>query len=91
MIEQTRLLTSLQLASPVPWPLWVVVVSWAVFLFCGFGALSQLNGTSIAALTLGAFAVASAVFLILGLNDPYSLLFHIPAAAMEHALGVLGR
>jgi hypothetical protein len=91
VIEQTRLLTSLQLASPVPWPLLVVVVSWAVFLFCGFGALSQLNATSIAALSLGAFAVASAVFLILGLNDPYSFLFHIPAAAMEHAIGILGR
>jgi len=71
-IEQTRLLMSVQAASPVPWPLLIIVVSWAVLLFCGFGALSQLNGTSVAALSFGAFAVASAIFLILGLNEPYA-------------------
>ena len=89
-IEQTRMLMSLQLASPVSWPLLVVVVSWAVLLFCGFGVLSKLNSTSIAALALGAFAVGSAIFLILEMNQPYTGLFHIPSAAVEQALSVLG-
>jgi hypothetical protein len=43
--------------------------------FCCFAAseaLSQLNGTSVAALSFGALAVASAIFLILGLNEPYA-------------------
>ncbi len=37
----------------------------------GFGVLSRLNSTNVAALGVGAFAVASAVFLILELNSPY--------------------
>ncbi len=51
-IEQTRLLISLQLASPISWPLVVIVVSWALILFCGFGLLSHVNATTLAALRL---------------------------------------
>jgi hypothetical protein len=90
-IEQTRMAMSLQLASPISWPLLNVVVSWALLLFCGFGVLSRLNSTSVAALGLGAFAVASAIFLILELNQPYSGPFHIPPAAVEQALAALGK
>jgi hypothetical protein len=48
--QQTRLLTSLELASPVLWPLFVIVVSWAMLFFCGFGVLSGRNGACAAAL-----------------------------------------
>jgi hypothetical protein len=41
--QQTRLLMSLQLASPISWPLIVIVVSWAMLLFFGFGVTSGLN------------------------------------------------
>ena len=58
-IEQTRLLISLQLASPVSWPLVVIVVSWALILFCGFGLLFRINATTLAALAFGAFAVGA--------------------------------
>ena len=88
--QQTRLLTSLQLASPFSWPLLVIVVSWAMLLFCGFGLLSGLNGTSAAALGFGSFAVASAIFLILELSHPYTGLFRIPAASMQQTLAALG-
>jgi hypothetical protein len=87
--QQTRLLTSLQLASPVSWPLLVIVVSWAILLFCGFGVLSGPNGTSAAALGFGAFAVASAIFLILELSQPYTGLFRIPSASMDETLAAL--
>ena len=87
--QQTRLLTSLQLASPVSWPLLLIVVSWAMLLFCGFGVLSGLNGTSFAALAFGSFAVASAIFLILELNQPYTGLFRIPAASMDQTIAAL--
>ncbi len=45
-IQQTRLLMSLQLASPISWPLLIVVASWSILLFCGFGILSRLNMTT---------------------------------------------
>ena len=88
-IQQTRLLMSLQLASPISWPLLVVVASWSILLFCGFGILSQLNATTLAALTFGSFAIASAIFLILELNEPFSGLFKIPSAAIEQTIEAL--
>jgi hypothetical protein len=91
IIEQTRLLVSLQLASPISWPLLFVVVSWAMLLFAGYGVLARLNATAVAAAFVGAFAVGSAVFLILELNAPFTGLFRIPAAAMEQTLSVLNR
>jgi hypothetical protein len=89
-IEQTRLLMSLQLASPVSWPLLTIVVSWAMLLFCGFGVLSRFNGTSVAALAFGSFAVASAVFLILELNEPFTGLLRIPGASVEQTIRAVG-
>jgi hypothetical protein len=90
IIEQTRLLMSLQLASPVPWPLLCVVVSWAMLLFCGFGVLSRLNSTSVVALLIGAFSVASAIFLILELNQPFNGMFRIPSASVEETISSIG-
>jgi ABC-type antimicrobial peptide transport system permease subunit len=85
-IEQTRLLVSLQLASSVSWPLVVIVVSWALILFCGYGLLSRLNATTLTALGLGAFAVGSALFLILELSQPFTGVFRIPSAAYDQML-----
>ncbi|WP_158818411.1 hypothetical protein [Methylocapsa sp. S129] len=90
IIEQTRLLMSLQLASPVSWPLLNIVVSWAMLLFCGFGVLSRFNPTSVVALAFGSFAVASAVFLILELNEPFTGLFRIPGASVEQTIRAVG-
>jgi hypothetical protein len=88
-LETTRFLMSLQLASPISWPLLGVVVSWAMLLFGGYGVLARLNGTAIVAAFIGAFAVGSAIFLILELNQPFTGLFRIPPAAMQQALTVL--
>ena len=91
IIVQTRLLMALQLASPISWPLLGVVVSWAMLLFAGYGVLARLNGTAVTAAFIGAFAVGSAVFLILELNQPFSGAFRIPAAPMQQALAVLNK
>jgi len=61
LIQNTRLLIALQSKSPVSWPLVTVVVLWSILLFCGFGLLSRINATTIAALGFGAFAVGSAL------------------------------
>ena len=87
IIEQTRLLMSLQLASPVSWPLLIIVVSWAMLLFCGFGVLSRLNSTNVVALAFGAFAVCSAVFLILERRRPTACR---PGASVEQTIRAVG-
>jgi hypothetical protein len=88
-MEQTRVLISLQLASPVSWPLVVIVVSWALILFCGFGVLSRINSTTIVALGFGAFAVGSALFLILELTQPFTGVFRVPSSAFDEMLASL--
>jgi hypothetical protein len=89
-IEQTRLQMSLQLAAnPVPYSLLIVVVMWSSLLFCGFGVLSRTNPTTLAALALGAFAVASAIYLILDLSQPYSGLFRVPTAGLVQTIEAL--
>jgi hypothetical protein len=89
LMEQTRILMSLQLASPIIWSLLTVVVIWASFLFCGFGVLSGTNHTTIAVLGLGAVAVATAIFLILDLSEPYTGVFRVPAAALAETIQVI--
>lgn len=88
-IEQTRLLISLQLASSVSWPLVVIVVSWALILFCRFGVLSRINATTLVALGFGAFAVGSALFLILELSQPFTGVFRVPSGAYDQMLASL--
>jgi hypothetical protein len=90
LIEQMRLLIWLQLASPISWPLLIIVVSWALILFCGYGLLSRLNSTTCVALGFGAFAVGSAIFLILELSQPFTGIFRIPPGAFEQMLAALG-
>jgi hypothetical protein len=89
LMEQTRLLMSLQLSSPVPWSLVTSVILWSMFLFCGFGILSGTNPTTIVALAFGAISVASAMFLILDLTQPYSGLFRVPPSAIQQTLDAI--
>ena len=91
IIEQTRILMALQIVSPMSWPLIGIVVSWALLLFAGYGALARLNATAVTAAIIGGFAVGSAIFLILELNQPFTGLFRIPGSAMEHAISVLNK
>jgi hypothetical protein len=90
-IEQTRLMMSLQLSNPFSKPLLITVGAWSLFLFCGFGLLSQMNATTLAALAFGAFAVASAIFLILELSQPYTGLFRTSPAALVQTIEVIDR
>jgi hypothetical protein len=89
LMEQTRILMSLQLVSPVASSLLIIIVCWALLLFCGFGVLSGANHTTIAALGLGAFAIATAVFLILDMSEPYSGVFRVSPAALQQAIEVI--
>ena len=91
LIQNTRLLIALQLKSPVSWPLVTVVVLWSILLFCGFGLLSRINPTTIAALGFGGFAVGGALFLIIELSQPYTGLFRVLSDALEVSLEEMGK
>jgi hypothetical protein len=90
-IGQARLQMSFALSNPVSYPLILMVVGWATFLFVGYGLMSKGNPMSIAAGAVGAVAVASAVYLILDLSNPYSGAFRTSAAPLEQVLAVMGK
>ena len=89
-IGQSRLQMSFALASPVSYPLILIVVGWGVVLFCGFGLMSKGHMMSLIALIVGAIAIASAVYMILDLSNPYRGAFRVSPAPLEQVLAVRG-
>ncbi len=85
-IGETRLLMSLQLTNPISWPLLITVTTWSCLLFLGFGMLSRINAATLTALALGTISVASAIFMILELSQPYTSLIRISPAGLEQVI-----
>ena len=79
------------LSSPVAWSLVTSVILWSMFLFCGFGVLSGTNPTTIIALAFGTISVASAMFLILDLTQPYSGLFRVSPSGIRQTLEAIDK
>jgi hypothetical protein len=90
-IGQSRLQMSFALASPVSYPLILIVVAWAVLLFCGFGLMSSGHAMSMVVVFIGACAAASAVYMILDLSSPYSGAFRASPAPLQQVLAVMGK
>jgi Protein of unknown function (DUF4239) len=89
-IQQTRILMDLQLASGVNWAMLAIVVCWSLLLFCGYGLVSPVNATVVVSLALGAIAVASALFLIIELTNPFVGLIRLSPGPVVETLRALG-
>ncbi len=90
-IGQARLQMSFALANPVSYPLVLIVVGWAIALFCGFGLTSKGHAMSIIVVLVGAIAVSTSVYMILDLSSPYSGVFRPSSAPLEQVLDVMGK
>ena len=90
-IGQARMQMSFALSSPVSYPLVLIVVGWGIFLFCGFGLMSKGHAMSLVAVVVGAFAVSSAIYMILDLSSPYGGIFRASPAPLEQVLAVMGK
>ncbi len=88
--QDTQMLMTRQLASPFPPYILAVVVCWASALFLGNGLVAAPNAVTIIAHLAGATAIASAVFLILELSQPYTGVIRLSSAGVDRALQVLG-
>jgi hypothetical protein len=87
MVEQSRLLISLQIAAaPVSWFLIAILVFWTAALFFGMGLYAASNTLVTAALTFGALSIAFAIFLIFEFGLPYTGLFRVSPAALEQTI-----
>jgi hypothetical protein len=87
LVEQSRLLMSLQIAAgPVSWFLIAILVFWTALLFFAMGLYAESNTLVYAALTFGALSIAFAIYLILEFGQPYTGLFKVTPAALEETI-----
>ncbi len=89
-INRNQLLMALQISGGIPWPMLTIVVCWSILMFCGYGLVSPANGTVVTALALGAITIASAIFMIIELSDPYSGTFKLSARPIQETIEALG-
>ncbi len=87
---ETQMLMARQLANPLPPFLLIVVVLWSSALFLGNGLVATPNVVTIGAHLAGAIAIASAIFLILELSQPYTGVVRMSSAGIDRLLQVLG-
>jgi hypothetical protein len=89
-INDQRLQMSLQLEDSLSWPLVAVLTSWLALLFFGIGMLAPLNRVGVGGLAIGAVTVASAMFLIVQLSDPYISLLRLSPRPIIQTFKALG-
>lgn len=89
-IGEQRLLMSLQVTSPVPWPLVYAVTFWSCMMFASMGLLSKLSPMSVAMLLLGSMSIGLAIFLILDYSRPYTGVNRVSPVPLEQAILALG-
>jgi hypothetical protein len=68
-----------------------VLVAWLSAMFMSFGLFAPANRTMVVVLAVGALAVATAVFLIEEMNDPFGGVISISSGPMRDALMLLGK
>jgi hypothetical protein len=67
-------------------PLLVVVTSWLVAIFVGFGIFAPSNSTVMVTLIICALAVSAAIFIIMEMYSPFSGILKISPVAIRDAL-----
>jgi hypothetical protein len=92
MVEQSRLLMSLQIAAgPVSWFLIAILIFWTASLFFAIGLYAESNSVVLAAITFGALSIAFAIFLIQEFGMPYTGLFRVTPAALEQTIEAIDK
>jgi hypothetical protein len=89
-LGRTRLRMITQGGGSVPAPFLVVLGSWLVVLFVGYGLIAPRNATVSVALAICAVSVAGALFLVLELDRPLGGLMHVPTTPLRDAILQLG-
>ena len=91
-IEEARLNLVLTVGqSSIPPPFLIVLICWLVIIFFNFGIFTSRNTSVVAVLFVSAVSVASSLFLILELDQPYAGLIKISSSPLLNALAHLGK
>jgi hypothetical protein len=90
-IGETQRLLVEQGQESLSWPFLLVLISWLMVLFFGFGICARANLTVVVALFAGSASVAAAIVLILQMNQPYGGWMRLSSAPLREALAQMGR
>ena len=85
------ILNGQRVGSTLPALSLVILVSWTAAIFLSFGLFTRRNPTVFVSLLIAALAVASAILLILELDNPFSGFIQIPSGGAHAILDVLGK
>ena len=86
-----QLLVSQQAAAALPGPVLYVVLICSAAIFAAFALFVPPNATIVLSFVIAALAVASAIFLITDLGDPFNGFLQVSSAPVHSALRVLGK
>ena len=88
---QVRLRLYSRRDSTLPTPLLVVLVSWLVVLFTGYGLLAPRNLTVMVVLFVCALSVSGAILLLLEFTTPFEGLLKLSSSPLQDALASIGK
>jgi hypothetical protein len=88
-LAQLRTLLVAESISSISKPLLIVVAFWLVVIFLSFSLLAPRNATATLALIVSAVSAATAIFMILELDHPFSGLLRIPTEPLLNVLSQL--
>jgi hypothetical protein len=71
-------------------PFLVILTLWLAAIFASFGIFAPRNGNVIATMTICALSAASAIFLIIEMDQPFGGFVRVPIGPLETALQELG-
>ena len=90
-LEQTRWLTLERSRKTIPTILLVVLVFWLVVIFVTLGLFSPRIGTAYTIIFICALSVATAIFLVLELDQPFEGVLKVSDLPVRNALAEIGR
>jgi hypothetical protein len=91
-LEEARLLLIGQVGqSSLPPPFVVLLICWLFIIFFNFGMFTSRNTSVLVVLFVSALSVASSLFLILELDQPYAGLIKISSSPLLNTLAHLGQ
>lgn len=88
-LAQTRSLLIEQTGRTIPIPFLVVLVFWLSAIAASLSLFAERNGTLVAIIVICALSFASAIFLILEMDQPYSGVIRISDAPLRTAATIL--
>ena len=72
--------------SSISTPFYVILMLWLAAVFASFGLNAPRNLLSYATVTLGALAIASAIYVIVDLDRPFDGIFSVSSQPLRDAL-----